>query len=158
MSDISTQDSQTSNEIIEFKPLSKAALSVARAIFTPNDFIPINGRYEATRDAMLKLLTSLPIGYNLELTNKALTKEYASITVKLSVKFHSTGIERQAESTGTCEMSEVKAAKTLHNLITRAETRAIKRAVETVFGAVINALILELRGGFEVGQNYTTYK
>jgi hypothetical protein len=147
----------SNNEIIKFNPLSKAVLSGAREIFTPDDFIAINGRYETTRDAMLKLLTSLPIGYNLEITNKSLTKEYASLTVKLSVKFHATGIERVAECVGTCEMTEVKGLKTLHNLITRAETRAIKRAVETVFGAVVNALILEIKGGYEVG-NYTTYK
>jgi hypothetical protein len=141
---------QETAEIIEFKPLSKAVLSNARAIFTRNDFVAINGKYEATRDAMLKLLTSLPIGYNLAIISKSLSKEYASITIKLSIKFQSTGIERTAECVGTCEMMEVKGSKTLHNLITRAETRAIKRAVETVFGSVVNALILEIKGSYEV--------
>ncbi len=149
---------QASTEIIEFKPVSKATLAGARSIFSPNDFVTINGKYETTRDAMLKLLTSLPIGYNLAITSKSLTKEYASITVKLSVKFNSTGIERSVETTGTCEMVKIKAGKSLHNLITRAETRAIKRAVETVFGAVVNALILEIMGGYDTNSSCTTYK
>lgn len=147
--EVETNQNQTNNQVIQFKPLSKVVLSEAKNVFTKNDFVAINGRYETTRDAMLKLLTSLPIGYNLEIVTKTLNKEYASITIRLKVNFH-TGIERSVDTTGTCQMSEVKGSKTLHNLITRAETRAIKRAVETVFGAVVNALILEIMGTYQV--------
>jgi hypothetical protein len=139
----------SSTETIEFKPLSQVVLVGAREIFTPKDFVSINGVWETTRDAMLKLLTSLPISYTLAITNKTLTQEYASMTLKLSVRFNTTGIGRDVECVGTCQMQEVKGSKTLHNLIAKAETRAIKRAVETVFGAVVNALILEIMGTYE---------
>lgn len=135
--------------VVDFKPLGQVVVSEVHKVFSKSDFVAISGRYEATRDAMLKLLTSLPIGYTLDITSKTLTDKYASVTLKLKVIFNKSGMERQAESTGTCEMREITPRQqNLHNMITRAETRALKRATETVFGAVVNALILEVMGGY----------
>jgi len=39
---------------------------------------------------------------------------------------------------GICELSELKGNGGLHFMNARAETRALKRAIETLFGSVIN--------------------
>ena len=108
----------------------------ALQLLNPNDFININGVWEAKRDALIKILSSLPICYNWEIKQKELTKEYASITGVLTI---TTGnITRSSDSIGVCEITELKSVKTLHFMITRAETRALKRAIEVLFGSVVN--------------------
>ena len=90
---------------------------------------------------MIKILSSLPICYNWEIKQKELTKEYASITGVLTI---TTGnITRSSDSIGVCEITELKSVKTLHFMITRAETRALKRAIEVLFGSVINWYVLK---------------
>ena len=113
----------------------------ALQLLNPNDFININGVWEAKRDALIKILSSLPICYNWEIKQKELTKEYASITGVLTI---TTGnITRSSDSIGVCEITELKSVKTLHFMITRAETRALKRAIEVLFGSVINWYVLK---------------
>ena len=113
----------------------------ALQLLNPNDFININGVWEVKRDALIKILSSLPICYNWEIKQKELTKEYASITGVLTI---TTGnITRSSDSIGVCEIAELKSAKTLHFMITRAETRALKRAIEVLFGSVINWYVLK---------------
>ncbi len=105
-------------------------------LLTRNDFVNINGTWEAKRDGLIKILSSLPISYSWEIKDKQLTETYSSITGVLTV---STGsIIRQADSIGTCEMSELKGNRTIHIMTAISETRALKRSIEVLFGSVIN--------------------
>ena len=123
------------------KQIIQATKIKALQLLNPNDFININGVWEAKRDALIKILSSLPICYNWEIKQKELTKEYASITGVLTI---TTGnITRSSDSIGVCEITELKSVKTLHFMITRAETRALKRAIEVLFGSVINWYVLK---------------
>ncbi len=113
----------------------------ALKLLTPNDFVFINGTWEAKRDGLIKILSSLPISYAWEIKEKQLTDTFASITGVLTI---STGsITRQADSIGICEMSELKGTKSLHFMVTRAETRALKRSIEVLFGSVINWYVVK---------------
>jgi len=44
---------------------------------------------------------------------------------------------------GICEFSELKGKGGLHFMNARAETRALKRAIETLFGSVINYFVVQ---------------
>ena len=58
----------------------------------------------------------------------------------LSVK---TGnITRSSDGMGICELSELKGNGGLHFMNARAETRELKRAIETLFGSVINYFVM----------------
>ena len=126
---------------IKDKELLQNTKIKALQLLKPNDFININGVWEAKRDALIKILSSLPICYTWEIKQKELTNEYASITGVLSV---TTGnIKRSSDSIGVCEQNELKGVKSLHLMITRAETRALKRAIEVLFGSVINWYVVK---------------
>jgi len=43
---------------------------------------------------------------------------------------------------GICEFTELKGNGGMHFMNARAETRALKRAIETLFGSVINFYVL----------------
>ena len=45
---------------------------------------------------------------------------------------------------GICEYSELKGTGGLHFMNARAETRALKRAIETLFGSVINFYVVHV--------------
>jgi hypothetical protein len=122
------------------KELIKTSKIKALQLLNPNDFVNINGVWEAKRDALIKILSSLPINYAWEIKDKELTNSYASITGVLTVTTGS--ISRQSDSIGICEMNELKTTKSLHFMITRAETRALKRAIEVLFGSVINYYVV----------------
>jgi hypothetical protein len=104
--------------------------------------VNINGVWEAKRDALIKILSSLPISYSWKILDKQLTKEYAQVMGVLKIETGS--IVRQADSMGICEFSELKGNGGLHFMNARAETRALKRAIETLFGSVINFYILNV--------------
>lgn len=108
----------------------------ALSLLTPNDFVMINNTWEAKRNGLIKILSSLPISYAWEIKEKQLTDNYASITGVLTISTND--ITRQADSIGVCEMNELKGSKSLHFMVTRAETRALKRSIEVLFGSVIN--------------------
>lgn len=109
-------------------------------LLTPNDFVNINGTWEAKRDGLIKILSSLPISYAWEIKQKDLSDTLASITGVLTI---STGtITRQADTIGSCEQKELRGNKTIHNMIATAETRALKRAIEVLFGSVINYYVV----------------
>ena len=105
-------------------------------LLSPNDFVKINGVWEAKRDALIKILSSLPISYTWSIKQKELNKEYAQVLGTLSVITGS--ITRKTDSMGICEFTELKGNGGLHFMNARAETRALKRAIETLFGSVIN--------------------
>ncbi len=111
-------------------------------LLNKNDFVNINGTWEAKRDALIKILSSLPINYAWEIKEKVLdtNKNYAQILGTLTV---STGsVTRQSDGIGICEHSELKGNGGLHFMNARAETRALKRAIETLFGSVINYYVI----------------
>lgn len=133
----------------EAKELSKAVINIVKPVIGKSDFAEINGRIEATRDGLLKILSNLPVSYNIKILDKVISPESAIITVETSVKFPN-GEIRTAESIGTCENSELhERQKSLHNMIAKAETRAIKRSIELIFGSIINQLIIALYGSYE---------
>jgi len=101
-----------------------------------DDFVLINGTWEAKRDGLLKILTSLPISYHWKISENHLTDTYAKVVGCLTVEHGK--MSRSADSVGICEMSELRGNKTNHIMIATAETRALKRAIETLFGSVIN--------------------
>ncbi len=112
----------------------------AYQLLNKNDFVLINGTWEAKRDALIKILSSLPINYAWEIKEKFFDKNYAQILGTLTV---STGaITRQSDGVGICEYSELKGNGGLHFMNARAETRALKRAIETLFGSVINYFVI----------------
>ena len=111
-------------------------------LLSRSDFVQINGVWEAKRDALIKILSSLPISYSWKILDKQLTKEYAQVMGVLKIETGS--IVREADSIGTCEFSELKGNGGLHFMIARAETRALKRAIETLFGSVINYYVIHV--------------
>ena len=109
-------------------------------LLSQKDFVMINGTWESTRDGLLKILTSLPLSYSWKITNSIINEKYAQISGTLTV---ATGaITRSADSMGICEFSELKGNGGLHFMNARAETRALKRAIETLFGSVINYYVV----------------
>jgi len=111
-------------------------------LLSKSDFVLINGTWEAKRDGLIKILSSLPISYSWIIQDKVLDhqKHYAQILGVLTVK---TGdITRISDGMGICELSELKGNGGLHFINARAETRALKRAIETLFGSVINYFLV----------------
>jgi len=112
----------------------------ALKLLNKNDFFLINGVWEAKRDALIKILSSLPLSYAWEIKDKVLTKEYAQISGTLTIR--NGNIMRIADSMGIFERSELKGNGGLHFMNARAETRALKRAIEVLFGSVINYFVV----------------
>ena len=113
-------------------------------LLNKNDFVNINGTWEAKRDALIKILSSLPINYAWEIKEKFIDSKlsYAQILGTLTV---STGnITRTSDGIGICEFSELRGNGGLHFMNARAETRALKRAIETLFGSVINFYVTKV--------------
>ena len=117
-------------------------------VLNENDFVKINGTWEAKRDGLMKILSSLPINYIWEIKEKMIDHNigYSEIVGVLIVK--SGNIERRADGMGICSKIEFneKVKYTLHNMNSRAETRALKRAIETLFGSVINYFVMNCLG------------
>lgn len=116
-------------------------------LLTSNDFVMINGTWEAKRDALLKILTSLPVSYSWILLDTAINDNLSIITGRLNVTTGS--ITRTVDSMGICEFSELRGNGGKHFMNARAETRALKRAIETIFGSVINYYVVNylMKGG-----------
>lgn len=111
-------------------------------LLNKSDFVNINGVWEAKRDGLIKILSSLPISYSWEILDRKIGKDSAEVLGRLSV---STGsIVRKADSMGIFEIYELKGNGGLHFMNARAETRALKRAIEVLFGSVINYYVNNL--------------
>ena len=123
----------------DFSQLQQTKIKALK-ILSQKDFVMINGTWEAKRDGLLKILTSLPISYSWVLKDRVLNKEYAQIVGTLTVENGS--ITRSADSMGICEFSELRGNGGMHFMNSRAETRALKRAIETLFGSVINFYVI----------------
>jgi len=129
--------SATNNDFMAIKTTKIKAFQ----LLSKSDFVQINGVWEAKRDGLIKILSSLPISYSWIIQEKILDHEnkYAQILGVLSV---TTGtITRSADGMGICELSELKGNGGLHFMNARAETRALKRAIEVLFGSVINYFV-----------------
>lgn len=111
-------------------------------LLSKSDFVLINGVWEAKRDGLIKILSSLPISYSWTIQEKILDheKKYAQILGVLSVTTGNT--TRSSDGMGICELHELKGNGGLHFMNARAETRALKRAIETLFGSVINYFVI----------------
>lgn len=104
------------------------------------DFTQINGVWEPKRDGLIKILTSLPISYNWKIKARDLSESYAYVHAELVIAHGD--IIRSAEAMGICEYKELRGNGGLHFMNARAETRALKRAIETLFGSVINYYVV----------------
>jgi len=105
-----------------------------------SDFVQINGVWEAKRDGLLKVLTSLPISYSWKIQKNIVNEHLAQVNATLTVQ--NGRVTKVADSVGICEFSELKGNGGLHFMNARAETRALKRAIETIFGSVINYYVM----------------
>lgn len=104
------------------------------------DFTNINGVWEPKRDGLIKILTSLPISYNWKIKARDMTDSHAFVHGELIIAHGD--IIRSAEAMGICEYKELRGNGGLHFMNARAETRALKRAIETLFGSVINYFVV----------------
>lgn len=112
----------------------------ALSILKPSDFCSINGTWEAKRDGLIKILSSLPISYQWEIKTSELTTTHAKTHGILTVQVGS--ITRQSDGIGLCEPQEMRGNKTMHIMSATSETRALKRAIETLFGGLINYYVI----------------
>jgi len=123
----------------ELNKLKKTKIKALK-LLNKNDFFLINGNWEAKRDALIKILSSLPLSYAWEIKDKVLTKEYAQISGTLTIR--NGDIMRIADGVGIFEFNELKGVGGMHFMNARAETRALKRAIEVLFGSVINYFVV----------------
>ena len=112
----------------------------ALKLLREQDFVKINGTWEAKRDGLLKILTSLPLSYSWVIQKNIVNDNFAQVNARLSVRNGNT--TKVADSVGICEYSELKGNGGLHFMNARAETRALKRAIETLFGSVVNFYVV----------------
>lgn len=112
----------------------------ALKLLSQSDFVMINGTWEAKRDGLIKILSSLPISYSWKIKERELTEKHAQILGELTIASGKT--VRSADSMGICEIGELKGNGGMHFMNARAETRALKRAIETLFGSVINFYVM----------------
>jgi hypothetical protein len=142
--EILTIDTNTGEIIVTGDPqdIEKIRTSKIKAlsILKPSDFCMINGTYEPRRDGLLKILSSLPISYQWEIKSSELTTTHAKTHGILTVQVGS--ITRQSDGIGLCEPQEMRGSKTKHIMVATSETRALKRALETLFGGLINYYVI----------------
>jgi len=112
----------------------------ALKLLNHQDFVKINGTWEAKRDGLLKILTSLPLSYSWKINKNVMNERFSQVNATLSVK--NGGVTKVADSVGICQREELKGAQTLHVQNATAETRALKRAIETLFGSVVNFYVV----------------
>ena len=145
---------QKSKESKALTPKEDVAISVDSImplIERDSDFVTFRGRngkqnIEPTRDLALKLIKNFKLSYDTTI-EEAGDKRFIVKAVVWDEKNH------KASGLGLCTFDEVQYSKERmeHDALTKAETRAIKRAIESLAGqAVINRLIMAVFGSFEV--------
>lgn len=142
--EILTIDTETGEIIVTGDPLDTNRLRTSKIkvlqLLKPQDFYSINGVWEVKRDGLIKILSSLPISYQWEIKSLELKSTYAQTHGILTIKVGS--VTRQSDSIGICELDELQENKTKHIMSATSETRALKRAIETLFGGVINYYVI----------------
>jgi len=124
-----------------FNDIKQVKLKASNVI-AHNDFVKINGRFEPTKDGLTKILSSLPISYSWKIqSDEVLSVDggaYAKVKGILSISIGET--VRDIEGMGVVERNEFSGAMkySLHNMMAKAETRALKRAIDVAFGSIIN--------------------
>jgi len=138
----------------------------------PNAIVEIHGKYEITRPVALAIKsflrdTIIAIGGNVrfKVSEPKVVEETQEITVKVSCLIElPNGQVIEEEALGSCSIGEITAknsrnARSYHDAVATAETRSIKRLIETILGEdVINKLILEVKGSYEPKDKETLKK
>lgn len=137
-------DKETGEVLVSgsYSDFTKVQLTKIKALklLRESDFVMINGTWEAKRDGLLKILTSLPISYSWKIQKNVVNEQFAQVNATLSVQ--NGRVTKVADAVGICEFSELKGNGGRHFMNARAETRALKRAIETIFGSVINYFVM----------------
>jgi len=130
----------------DYKQLQQTKIKALK-LLSHQDFVMINGTWEAKRDGLIKILTSLPISYRWKINKNVMNDKFSQVNATLTVK--NGNITKMTDSVGVCEYKELKGNKSLHIQNATAETRALKRAIETLFGSVINYYVVNylVKGG-----------
>jgi len=138
----------------------------------PNAIVDIHGRYEITRPVALAIKsflrdTIIAIGGNVrfKVSEPKVIEETQEMTVKVSCIIElPNGQIIEEEALGSCSIGEITAknsrnVRSYHDAVATAETRSIKRLIETILGEdIINKLILEVKGSFEPQKDKETLK
>jgi hypothetical protein len=113
-------------------------------ILKPTDFALIKNTWEIKRDGALKILSSLPFDYTWEFEKEFTPFEFCDVKGVLTVDMN--GTKRVIQSNGFCDKNDsmFKGQVDNHNMISKAETRALKRAIEVAVGGVINYFVLNV--------------
>lgn len=102
---------------------------------------------EPTRDLALKVFTHFNLSYDTEIV-----KIDDKMAIVKAIVWNDGG--RKASSFGLCTLQEISFGsgnRNLHDCLTKAETRALKRAIEALAGtAIINQIIKRIFGGYEI--------
>lgn len=127
----------------DFKLVKQSKIK-ALNLLKREDFVKINGTWEAKKDGLLKILSSLPLSYSWEVKSQNINFEKGYAMVNGILIFTIGSIQRESEGMGICEVAEFTGNMnyTLHNMNAKAETRAMKRAIDVLFGSVINFYVL----------------
>lgn len=125
----------------DFKQIKQVKLKASNVI-DPKDFVKINGRFEPTKDGLTKILSALPVSYSWKILSDRVAvhdgMNYAQVKGVLSIQIGET--VRDIEGMGIVEKSEFtdRMKYSLHNMLAKAETRALKRSIDVAFGSIIN--------------------
>jgi hypothetical protein len=124
------------------KELTQLRLTKIKALnlLNKDDFYLLNKVWEPKRDALIKILSSIPLSYAWEITDRINTKDYAQICGTLTIS--NGNIMRSIDSLGLFEKSELRDNGGMHFMVARAETRALSRAIKIIFGSVINYFVV----------------
>lgn len=111
------------------------------------DFANIKGKIEPTRDLILKLIDPFMLSFDTDLKEKERIGDVTYYTFKAEVRGQD---GRTVTGWGKCGTDEVNEERAEHDAMTKAETRALKRAIEAKAGyGMVNQLITHFFGGFE---------
>ena len=131
--------------------------NVAPLINPKTDFASIKGKIEPTRDLILKLIDPFSLSFDTDLVKEETVDGTRYYTMKAKV----TGPDgRTVTGWGKCGTDEVSGGERAdHDALTKAETRALKRAIEAKAGyGMVNQLIVRFFGGYEEPRDVTPAK
>lgn len=127
--------------------------NVAPLINPKTDFASIKGKIEPTRDLILKLIDPFMLSFDTDLKEKEKVEGITYYTFKAEVRGQD---GRTVTGWGKCGTDEVSGERAEHDALTKAETRALKRAIEAKAGfGMVNQLILHFFGGYQEPKNVT---
>lgn len=137
--DAKTGEILVSGNQVDLQTIQQVKISAFK-LLKPDDFANINGTWEPKRDGLIKILSSLPLSYSWQIKSRDVTDNHVYIHAELIISHGD--IVRSAEAMGICEYKELRGSRSLHVLNAIAETRALKRAIETLFGSIINFYVV----------------